>query len=518
MDQNMKIGIGGVSLFVFGVAFGWVIFPQILDSQIHTFIALKPGSPTRDLWSKFPFFIEYKIYLFNVTNADDVSNGAKPILQEVGPYFFEEWHEKTDLFDRLDDDTLEYSVKRKWIFRPDLSEGLTGKEEVILPHVFILATVMSTLREKPHLMPLVNTAINSIFRNPESLFMKVKAMDMIFDGIPIDCTVTDLTGSIACTMIKKEADSLMKDGDNRYKFSLLGVHNNTPTKARTRVLRGVKNMMDVGLVTEYQGKKTIDKWNDPYCDTINGTDGTIFHPFRDESEDVIFFTGEICRTMTATFMEKSHAAGMQTNRYTIMIDDTVPSQKCYCPSNINCPKKGIMDLYECVGAPVIVSHAHFYTADEDYINMVDGMEPSKEKHETFLDFDPVSGAPLSARSRFQLNMPIKSVEKIPIMANLPDVLLPIVWMEEGLEVPDFLVDEVKKMHTFITFAGCLKWLMVLAGLIMSVVAGYMYNQSSQKLSNFEITKFSNSKSGNEKKIPPINIHTIQSAQVSPNLV
>lgn len=45
---------------------------------------------TRNLWSKFSFPIEIKIHLFNVTNAYEVANeGAKPIVQEVGPYFYE---------------------------------------------------------------------------------------------------------------------------------------------------------------------------------------------------------------------------------------------------------------------------------------------------------------------------------------------------------------------------------------------------------------------------------------------
>lgn len=52
-------------------------------------VNLKPGTDVRALWSKIPFEIDFKIYLFNVTNPDEIKNGAKPILREVGPYFFE---------------------------------------------------------------------------------------------------------------------------------------------------------------------------------------------------------------------------------------------------------------------------------------------------------------------------------------------------------------------------------------------------------------------------------------------
>lgn len=41
------------------------------------------------------------------------------------------------------------------------------------------------------------------------------------------------------------------------------------------------------------------------------------------------------------------------------------------------------------GAPVVVSFPHFYQADPKYINAVDGLNPNKEEHETYLDLQPV---------------------------------------------------------------------------------------------------------------------------------
>lgn len=46
---------------------------------------------------------------------------------------------------------------------------------------------------------------------------------MIFDGLPIDCTVTDFAGGAVCGMLKENDADLMKDGPDKYKFSLLGV-------------------------------------------------------------------------------------------------------------------------------------------------------------------------------------------------------------------------------------------------------------------------------------------------------
>lgn len=43
----------------------------------------------RDIWGRLPFSFDFSIYLFNVTNPDDIAKGDKPHLHEVGPYVYE---------------------------------------------------------------------------------------------------------------------------------------------------------------------------------------------------------------------------------------------------------------------------------------------------------------------------------------------------------------------------------------------------------------------------------------------
>jgi hypothetical protein len=58
--------------------------------QCHLFqnLELKEGAERREIWERAPYPMDFKIYLFNVTNPMEVQKGATPVLQEVGPYCY----------------------------------------------------------------------------------------------------------------------------------------------------------------------------------------------------------------------------------------------------------------------------------------------------------------------------------------------------------------------------------------------------------------------------------------------
>lgn len=52
-------------------------------------MALSKKTDVRKMWEKIPFALDYKVYMFNYTNAEEVQKGAIPIVKEIGPYYFE---------------------------------------------------------------------------------------------------------------------------------------------------------------------------------------------------------------------------------------------------------------------------------------------------------------------------------------------------------------------------------------------------------------------------------------------
>ncbi|XP_017795434.1 PREDICTED: sensory neuron membrane protein 1-like [Habropoda laboriosa] len=518
-----KLGIIGGSMLAFGVLFCAVIFPPFLRSQIKKQVALKDGSEMRDLWSNFPLPLDFMIYLFNVTNPTEIMAGGKPILKEIGPFFYDEYKQKVDLVDREEDDSLEYGLKATWYFNPSRSNGLTGEEEIVFPHVLILSMIKVTLMEQPAAIGILNKGVDSIFKKPNSVFVRAKVREILFDGLPVDCTVKDFAGSAICSVLKTKPDALIPDGEGRYLFSLFGPKNGTVLPERIRVLRGIKNYKDLGRVTEFDGKPALSLWTADHCNEFNGTDSTIFPPLLTEEDDIVSFAPDICRSLGAHFTEKTKVKGVNTYHYKADLGDmsTNPMEKCFCPTPDTCLTKNLMDLFKCVGAPLIASLPHLLGSDEKYRQLVDGLHPNEEDHGISMDFEPLTATPISAHKRLQFNMFLHPIEKFKLMKKFPECLFPLFWVEEGILLDDQFVKKVKTVFMAISVVGFLKWLTILGGICVSGAAAAMIFKNRGK-GSLDITKVTpqsqNGKDGEQKKWPnQMNISTIQSAAVPPNL-
>lgn len=77
----------------------------------------------------------------------------------------------------------------------------------------------------------------------------------------------------------------------------------------------------------------------------------------------------------------------------------------------------------------------------------------QEDHQIFIDFEPMLGAPLSARKRLQFNIFIMPVEKFKLMKTFPNALLPLFWVEEGLLLDDEYLKPIKMVFTMLKIVG-----------------------------------------------------------------
>jgi hypothetical protein len=69
-----------------------------------------------------------------------------------------------------------------------------------------------------------------------------------------------------------------------------------------------------------------------------------------------------------------------------------PDNWCYCVEKDPkaCDRDGLLMLTGCAdGSPISMSQAHFYGAQESFIDAIGGISPNEEKHKTFMDIEPV---------------------------------------------------------------------------------------------------------------------------------
>lgn len=69
--------------------------------------------------------------------------------------YFSEYKLRENLVDNDLDDTLSYTLKQQFIYRADLSNGLSGNEEVFLPNLIMFGTLMTVKREREAFLPTV---------------------------------------------------------------------------------------------------------------------------------------------------------------------------------------------------------------------------------------------------------------------------------------------------------------------------------------------------------------------------
>nr|AFG73002.1 sensory neuron membrane protein 1 [Cnaphalocrocis medinalis] len=479
LQKHMKIGLGTAGAGIFGILFGWVLFPVILKSQLKKEMALSKKTDVRAMWEKIPFPLNFKVYMFNYTNPEEVQKGGIPIVKEIGPYHFDEWKEKVGIEDHEEDDTITYKKRDVFIFRPDLSgPGLTGEEIVVIPHVLMMGIATIVNKEKPTMLGMLSKAFNGIFDEPKDVFLRAKVLDLLFRGIIINCQRTEFAPKAVCTALKKEAATgLSFEANNQYRFSLFGLRNGTIDPHVVTVKRGIKNVMDVGKVIAVDGKPEQDVWKDK-CNEYQGTDGTVFPPFLTEKDNLESFSGDLCRSFKPWYQKKTSYRGIKTNRYVANIGDFAndPDMQCFCDTPDTCPPKGVMDLMKCMKAPMYASLPHFLDSDPNLLKHVKGLSPDANEHGIEIDFEPISGTPMVAKQRVQFNMLLLKADKLELIQDLPNTLSPVFWIEEGLALNKTFV-KMLKTQLFIPkrIVGVVKWLLVTVGVIgMIGTAVYHY--------------------------------------------
>lgn len=410
------------------------LFPNLINLIMDKELALQEGGRSYKWWQKPPVVPRMQIYIYNVTNADEfLNNGEKPALQELGPYVYMQSWEKTDVKFN-ENGTVTYKVKKTYVFSEELSIG-SEDDLVVVPNV----PMLSATSQSKHAARFLRLAMASIMD-----ILKIKPF--------VEVSIGQLLWGYEDPLLKLAKDVVPKEHKLPYdQFGLLYGKNSTMPDLYT-IFTGSGDMSKFGMLNRWNGKDSIGFWTTPECDSVMGTDGSIFPPRITKNTVLKIFDKDLCRTLPLVYQRDVTAAGgIPGYRFSPPTDvftsvENLPSQQCFCPAGPPCAPEGTFNVSLCqYDSPILLTFPHFYLADQALREAVTGISPPEaEKHQLYVDVQPIMGTTMKARARVQINLAVNQVRDIKQVASFPDIVFPIMWFEDCVdELPEEMRSLIK---------------------------------------------------------------------------
>ncbi|EFA01368.1 sensory neuron membrane protein 2 [Tribolium castaneum] len=449
-----------VALLIVSLALAFKVFPDLLESEVNKAVRLEDGTKQYDRFVELPFPVDFKVYLFNVSNPQQVLDGTeKPKLEEIGPFVYKQYRKKTILGKNEEEDTISYTQKETFEFDAEASKPLTEESVVTVLNPALMSIYQ--LAEDLHLAGAADTCIKQTFENNQGkVFIEANVRKLLFDGFsfckntsPGICgLVNDLICAIAAT--KRNSDLVLPD------YSLIFSYLNykrKPDDGKYTVKRGLTNIEKLGHIVAWNDSLYTKFWGEgTTCSEVKGTDSTLYPPRVTTDSAFYIYSTDICRFVKINYKGEESYKGIDGYLFETSEDtlrSSAPEEDCYCSKlsrdmegKKSCFLDGVIDMQTCFGVPVLFSFPHFLWADNKYLSAVEGLNPVEEKHKTYLVVEPNTGTPLKGMKRIQLNGVIRPIVGIKSMLQTKRALLPLLWIEEGVSLPQKYVDELKSSY------------------------------------------------------------------------
>lgn len=338
----------------------------------------------------------------------------------------------------------------------------------------------------------------------------------IIDQIP-DTLTPDFIGAILLGLIAPQVDipALL---DNLDLPPMIDLQNGTfgffkgtnATQTYWKINSGKYNLDKYQKVLEFNGNSRLpegwwpnfghspnadDSGMKGVCHDIVGTDGLAFSPGITEDDTLWLFNDQLCRSIWLKYDEKVNIDGIKALKFTppaSVFSFSNPDNYCYCPDIRECALEvdsetwdlkdchrcvdGIISLEGCQGVPVIMSTPHFLDGDERLWQSIDGLQPERDLHVTYLNVEPLSGMPLQAHKKIQISLPVSQSDYFDCMNNLltqmnyteKELVFPLAWVDEGADIDAENLKEAKGLLVtpFIAVDAVTGILIAIGGLMM----------------------------------------------------
>lgn len=408
--------------------------------------------------------------LFNITNPKEISeNGAKPKLQEIGPFVYNAVTQKTNVNfyqDHYDFTSASYFNNVTLKFNQEATEkqnpGVDLQSKVFMPNVPLI--VIDQILDK---YPLKGNILSFVIKHlgETEIFVEKTVEEMLW-GYEDPALKYLNTSSIVHKITGLEIDPV---------FGLLQGQNHSVNPGQIEVDLGTKDLKKAYTIQKIDGKSKLDYWDSDYANKITGSDGQQMHPLVTRSENLTSYCSDIYRSIWMEYSHDRNLHGVTVYRFKLpaevfYLPSKFPQNQGFCVDNICPPGSGVLNISSAVpmNAPVFISLPHFLHADDIFKDGVEGMSPDSDLHDNFLDVEPVTGFSFALAKRWQYNFHLKKSTLVKSMNKLPDSLfLPTMWYAITVEVGS--VDTMKWKCTI----GVVKFLYDYSAIVGLVFGGFL---------------------------------------------
>lgn len=471
--------VGIISAVLLVVGIGLVLshtFRTLMHNRLKKEIVLVEGSRVFESWKTPPPPVYMEFFFFNVTNVDEFLKGqAKPVVKQVGPYTYREYRYKDNV--SMVDGDLKVSAynTKSFVFLREKSVGDPSMDNITTVNIPAWA-VMTKLKGNFWKANLVSIWMNSF---GTGLFT-TRTVDELLWGYE-DQLLTRISSSnpevekVFGLMYKKNGSN---DGEFIYHT-------------------GRQNYLDYGRVITWKGQSKLDFWTSNQSNSINGSDGSAFHPLLTKDERLYIFTPDLCRSIYMEFEKDVEVKGIPAYRFTpprsvLASKEENPANEGFCVSPQECLGTGLLKVSPCrKGAPVVASFPHFHLAENKYAAAIEGMSPKREHHQTFLDLNPTTGVIVRANKRAQVNILMSRIPGFPKTRTMNETIFPVMFLNESVVIDDASVARVQKLLLIVKLVSNFPLIIVGLGAIMLLVFIILLVRArKQKASAEEETSYS----------------------------
>ncbi|PIK62895.1 putative scavenger receptor class B member 1-like [Apostichopus japonicus] len=417
---HVTLGLTGAIFVVLGV----ILIPKsmnaVLQFMVKEIMTICPCSQLYPSWkeptSVIPLYQTF--YFLEIENPDEVSQGAKPKVKEVGPYVYNLTMHRDGGVWHLND-TVTYIQPIWYHFVESLS--VSSDDRVITTINFPLVAAISSSRNMSsgvqHFLAALAQSTNS------TLFRRLSIKEILwgyYDKFLHEAQIF--------------AGKKVIPSDH---FGFLMGRNGT-SNGLYNAYTGAGNYKDVARIAYWNGTNSLNFWYSKWANMINGTDGTMFHPFIDKSEILYMFNPDTCRSLPYIFKEDAKYLDIPLHHYYLppyVYANTTyhPENKEFC--NSRCLFSGVFNISQCLrGAPLGLSNPHFLYGSQDLQESVEGLNPNVSLHENFFQVEPIMGMPYIFAERLQINLFVEPYPFLSDMQNVPSFYFPFLWLEEKVTV------------------------------------------------------------------------------------